>query len=245
MEFNTDPQLMAAVTPDSSLEPLKLLLLLEEHFEETGEIITIEELLMTKKTANTNEGTPTEDLDRKDLSELPVLNERAPNAIGILYVDSHFHAHFTDEIVRLKKANASSLYWTAMMITEFGVNPTYEDVFEDAPAVASSPDDEVYNRELHPSSYAFSGQDDRMPVSGSQYANIMRNAETIQRNTLVISILESAGYSAEHVTREEMFHELDGMQRSRDAKRKQDGDNKVVATKQRRRAAAKTVNCGV
>lgn len=242
MEFATDPQLMAAVTPDTNLEPTRLLEILEDHWEETGELVTIEEYLMTKQT-KTPETTPA--VTDAVSKELPKLNEQGPSAIGILYIDSHFHAHFTDEIVRLKRSNASSLYWTAMMITPFGENPTFEDVFDVAPGVASNPDGEIYNKELVPASYAFQNQDERMAVSASQYANVMRNAETIQRNTLVINILKGAGYSADHITREEMFQELDAQQRQRDAMKKKQDDDAETASRVRRKEAGRTVDCGV
>ena len=250
MEFATDPQLMAAVTPDESLEPLRLLIMLEEHFEQTGELVTIEEYLMTNPKKQTEK--PEVELDvvaeptnATDLAGLPQLNIRTSSTIGVLFIDANFHAHMTDQAQKLKEANASNLYWIAMMIGEFGAFPTFEDVFEVAPAVASNPDGEVYNRELVADSYAFQNQDARKGITGKQYANIMRNAQFIQANTLVINLLKSAGYSADDVTREQMYQDLDTKQRLNVANRKANDDNRTIAGRARMHEAAKLVDCGV
>lgn len=240
MEFPTDPQLMAAVTPDSSLEPLSLLLKLEEHFEETGELISIEEYLMTAK-KQTPEATPA--TERPE--DLAMLNKRMDGCIGLLHVDSSLHSHLQEQAEQLKRMNVQNLYWIAMMLTDFGTLPTKEQVLETAPAVSSAPDSFIYNRELVPDSYAFQNQDTRTAVSGKQYASIMQNAERIQRNALTIRILKKAGYTADHVSKDDVFQELDGTQRMRQAQTKANADNAKRVQAQALKEAATQVDIGI
>jgi len=190
VEFATDPQLMAAVTPDSRLEPTRILQLLEEHWEETGELISIEDYLMSG-----NKPKPEVAPEAETTEETPLvyLNKRSDKTIGLLHITTHFHAHMTEEAARLRRNNVWNLYWIAMMIGEFGSLPTFEDVFEVAPSIGSAPDQFVLNRELVADSYAFQNQDTRKLISGKQYARIMQNAERIQANTLVINLLKEAG----------------------------------------------------
>lgn len=234
---------MAAVTPDSRLEPTAVLQAIEDHWEETGEHLTVEEYLtVSKKTDNPNEA-PVEPTNAEDISNLPHLNARSAATVGILFIDVNFHAHCTEQSVLLKEANASNLYWIAMMLGEFGTLPSFEDVFEIAPGVASNPDEFVFNRELHPAGYT--RNDDSRGITGKQYANILRNAEFIQKNTLVINLLKGAGYSADDLTQEQMYQDLDTKQRLRNSTNKANDDNKAVAAKVRMRNAAKSVDCGV
>lgn len=240
MEFATDPQLMAAVTPDSSLEPLSILERLEEHWEETGELLTIEEFLMTSK----SKPTPQEETVERDES-LPLLNAKMDGCIGLLHIDAALHSHHQEQTEYLKRANVQNLYWIALMLTDYGTLPTKEQVLETAPAVATAPDSFIYNRELVPDSYAFQNQDSRTPVSGKQYASIMQNAERIQRNTLVIRLLKKAGYTADHVNKDEIFQELDGTQRMKQAQTKANADNAKRAQQQALKEAASQVDCGI
>lgn len=247
MEFCTDPQLMAAVTPDTSLEPSAILECIEDHYAETGVLLSVEEYLMTakKQTPEVNEDVNAEPTNLEDLAHLPQLNTRSASTIGVLFIDTNFHAHMTEQAVSLKEANASNLYWIAMMLGEFGSFPDFEDVFEIAPGVAAKPDEFVYNRELYPAGHAFQSQDERKGISGKQYANIMRNAEFIQKNTLVINLLKGAGYSADDLTQVQMYQDLDTKQRLKTSTNKANDDNKAIAAKQRMRQAAKSVDCGV
>jgi hypothetical protein len=233
---------MAAVTPDSRLEPTEILQAIEDYQEETGVLLSIEEYLNVSKNTDKPNDAP-EPTNAEDIGNLPQLNARSPATIGILFIDVNFHAHCTEQSVLLKEANASNLYWIAMMLGEFGTLPSFEDVFEIAPGVASNPDEFVFNRELHPAGYT--RNDDSRGITGKQYANILRNAEFIQKNTLVINLLKGAGYSADDLTQEQMYQDLDTKQRLRNSTNKTNDDNKAVAAKVRMRNAAKSVDCGV
>jgi hypothetical protein len=57
--------------------------------------------------------------------------------------------------------------------------------------------------------------------------------------------LKGAGYSADDLTQEQMYQDLDTKQRLRNSTNKTNDDNKAVAAKVRMRNAAKSVDCGV
>lgn len=244
LEFPTDPQLMAEVTADDRYDPLLILLTLELEVE-SGELSSIEEYFeMTKSTTKetTSESTPVTTDDAKDVI---FLNKPMPNAMGALYIDANAHAYFTEEAARLKKRQVNSLYWVAMYTCGFDELPTQDDVFNKAQQIVAAPDAHLYVRDNHSDSHAYHEQETRQAVSGNQYARIMENAQSVLRNAPVIKLLESLGYTADHLTRTDLYTEVNEVQKARVMKRKGQEDRNKLAQKQVMQAASTQVNFGI
>lgn len=244
LEFPTDPQLMQEVTPDTRYDPLLILLTLELEVE-SGELSSIEEYFeMSKQSTKetTNESTDTVEDAVKDII---FLNKPMPNAMGALYIDANAHAYFTEEASRLKKRQANSLYWIAMYTCGFDELPTQEEVFGKAQQIVAAPDAHLYVRDNYNDSHAYHEQETRQAVSGNQYARIMENATSVLRNAPVIKLLESLGYTADHLTRTDLFTEVNEVQKARVQKRKGQEDRNKLAQKQVMQAASTEVNFGL
>jgi hypothetical protein len=228
-EFNTDPSTMSEMTSDTSLNPEELLIAAEE---EGYDIISIlEETQMSKKEETTTK--PTLSVDNK----LPLLNEQPGNCIGVLHMTPGMHAHLQNEAERLRRAQVSNLWWIAAFAGEYGVQPTIEDVFNTAPAIAEDVDSFIYDRQAMPDGYQDTSG--RTPRTTNQYRSIEDNARRLLDNQDVINTLKEAGYTADHITGREMYDDLAERARKREVERRAKEDNAARVQKVKLEEAAK------
>jgi hypothetical protein len=93
----------------------------------------------------------------------------------------------------------------ASAVCEFGVEPTFEQVFEDAAPIAYSPDTYVFNRELNnhlddaedrdePGIQEPHRFDTRKGLTGKQYEWLMRNSRFVLENGDVLKEFRKQGY---------------------------------------------------
>ena len=228
MDYPPDPLTMAEMTADTAPTPEELLLRCEEegtNFEDYLEVITMSE---SKDKAKTE--TPTVD------SKLPLLNDKPKACIGLLHMTTDLHSLLQDEAERLRRSQVNNLWWIATFAGEFGENPTIEDVFNTAPAMAENMDIFIYDRQAMPDGY----QDDqgRLPRSAKQYKSIEDNARRLLDNQVAINTLASAGYHADHLTARDLFGELDEKARLRNVQRKAADDNAKIAQRTRMETVA-------
>jgi len=243
LEFPTDPQLMQEVTPDSRYDPLYMLIEIE-YAVKRGEYSSIEEFFeMSNKQTKSEQSETTETAPAKP--ELQALNTPMPGALGYIYIDTNAHAHFTEEAARLKKRIVNALYWIAQYTGDFGVLPTFEDVFEKAQMIAAAPDAHLFVRDNNYDSHQFHEQETRQAVSGSQMFRIEQNSRTVLTLGPVIKMLATLGYNADHLTREDLYTEVNEQQRQRNLSKAAQDDNAKLAQKQRMQAASKNVDFGV
>lgn len=213
-EFATDPHTLAEMSADTaSLTPEQIV----EMCEEEG--ISVEEALDaqtgTKTMSKNDTNTPTETTDEK---VLPLLNEKPANCIGLLHMTPALHANLQDRAEQLRRQQVNNLYWIAMFFGEYGEQPTIEDVFHTAPAIAEDMDSFVYDRQQMPDGY----QDDtgRTGRTTKQYKSIEDNAGRLLENQAAIETLKAAGYTADHLTARELYDALAETARKRDLDRK-------------------------
>lgn len=241
LEFPTDPQTMQEMTPDSRYDPLVMLLEIEVAVQ-AGELNSIEEYFeMSNKQSEKTETTPA----APATPELLALNTPMPGALGFIYIDTNAHAHFKDEAARLKRRIVNALYWIAQYTGDFGVLPSMEDVFEKAQMIAVAPDAHLYVRDNNYDSHQFHEQETRQAVSGSQMFRIEQNSKTVLQLAPVIKMLATLGYDADHLTREDLYTEVNEQQRQRNQARNAQEDNAKLAQKQRMQAASKQVDLGL
>jgi hypothetical protein len=219
-EFATDPHTLAEMSADTVPGPCEILERMEEEEEVTGIHLTVEEVLdaqtgtktMSKNDTNT---TPEAKADEKPLG---FLNDRPANCLGLLHMTPSLHAHLQNEAERLRRGQVSNLWWIAAFYGEYGVQPTIEDVFHTAPAIAEDLDSFIFDRQQMPDGY----QDDtgRTGRTTNQYKSIEQNALRLLENQGAIDTLKSAGYTADHLTARELYDALAETARKRDLDRK-------------------------
>jgi len=231
VEFPTDPLTMAEMTADTRAGPLELLVQCEE------EGVDILFYLEGNSNMSTNSDKTKKDAVDLEDSQLPALNKRPDNCIGILYMTAALHALLQDEAERLRKSQVSNLWWIATFAGEFGERPTIEDVFNTAPAIAENVDLFIYDRQAMPDGYQ--DAQGRLPRSAKQYKSIDDNSSRLLDNQVAIETLEEASYQADHLKARDLFQDLDQKARMRDVSRKAGEDNAKVAQRTRMEAAAK------
>ena len=239
-EFCTDPSTMAEMTMDHSPSPEELCMLAEEEGMDISLYLDEGNLNMSKTETKTNTNTTpvVEPIDKDDARELPFLNSKPEaNVLGLLFVTRDLHAHLQNEAERLRRAQVSNLWWIAAFAGEYGEQPTIEDVFHTAPAIAEDVDAFIYDRQAMPNGY----QDDsgRIGRTTNQYRSIEDNAARLLENQVVINTLKAAGYNADHLTAREMYDALAEQARKRDIERKAKEDNASRVQKMKLEEAAK------
>lgn len=235
-EFCTDPSTMAEMTMDHSPSPEELCMLAEEEGMDISLYLDEGNLNMTK--TNTETKTPVEPIDVADAQGMPYLNSKPEaNVLGLLFVTRDLHAHLQNEAERLRRAQVSNLWWIAAFAGEYGEQPTIEDVFHTAPAIAEDVDAFIYDRQAMPNGY----QDDsgRIGRTTNQFRSIEDNAARLLENQVVINTLKAAGYNADHLTAREMYDGLAEKARGRDIERKAKEDNASRVQKMKLEEAAK------
>ena len=235
-EFCTDPSTMAEMTMDHSPSPEELCMRAEEEGMDISLYLDEGNLNMTK--TNTETKTPVEPIDVADAQNMPYLNSKPEaNVLGLLFVTRDLHAHLQNEAERLRRAQVSNLWWIAAFAGEYGEQPTIEDVFHTAPAIAEDVDAFIYDRQAMPNGY----QDDsgRIGRTANQFRSIEDNAARLLENQVVINTLKAAGYNADHLTAREMYDALAETARKRDVERKAKEDNASRVQKMKLEEAAK------
>jgi hypothetical protein len=242
-EFCTDPSTMAEMTMDHSPTPEELCILAEEEgvdislYLNEGNLNMSNKTPTTPKTAKLDVPAPAK-LDVPAERELPFLNTMPEaNVLGLLFVTKDLHAHLQNEAERLRRAQVSNLWWIAAFAGEYGEQPTIEDVFHTAPAIAEDVDAFIYDRQALPNGY----QDDRGRIgrTTNQYRSIEDNAGRLLENQVVINTLKAAGYTADHLTARELYSALAEQGRKRDVERKAREDNAARVQRMKLQEAAK------
>lgn len=236
-EFATDPHVMAELTADQSPSPEDLCIRAEEEGEDIHQLLDEETSTMSKKDQTSTE-TKTDTVEEAVSKELPLLNEQPANCIGLLHMTPSMHAHLQNEAERLRRAQVSNLWWIAAFAGEYGEQPTPEDVFHTAPAIAEDVDAFIYDRQAMPDGY----QDDsgRIGRTTNQYRSIEDNARRLLENQAVIKTLKEAGYTADHLTARELYDDLAERARKRDVERKAKEDNAKRVQEMKLKEAAKS-----
>lgn len=213
-EFATDPHTLAELTADTTPSPEDLIMRCEE------EEISVEEVLGTytgTQTMSKNDTNTTPETTKEE-KPLGFLNERPANCLGLLHMTPSLHAHLQNEAERLRRGQVSNLWWIAAFYGEYGEQPTIEDVFHTAPAIAEDLDSFIFDRQQMPDGY----QDDtgRTGRTTNQYKSISDNAQRLLDNQAAIETLAAAGYTADHLTARELYDALAQTARKRDLDRK-------------------------
>lgn len=229
MEYPTDPHVMANMTIDTDDGPLELL----ERCEDEGVDISFYQLQgNSAMTTSEKKATPAV------IDDLPALNKKPDNCIGVLYMTADLHALLQNEAERLRKSQVSNLWWIATFAGEYGERPSIEDVFSNAPAIAENVDLFIYDRQQMPDGYQ--DAQGRLPRSAKQYKSIDDNATRLLENQVAIDTLEEASYNADHLKARDLFGDLDQKARMRDLGRKGQEDNAKIAQRTRMAEAAKS-----
>lgn len=228
MEYPTDPHVMANMTIDTDDGPLELL----ERCEDEGVDISFYQLQGNSDMATEKKVNPAV------IDDLPALNKRPDNCIGVLYMTADLHALLQNEAERLRKSQVSNLWWIATFAGEYGERPSIEDVFSNAPAIAENVDLFIYDRQQMPDGYQ--DAQGRLPRSAKQYKSIDDNATRLLENQVAIDTLEEASYNADHLKARDLFGDLDQKARMRDLGRKGQEDNAKIAQRTRMAEAAKS-----
>lgn len=230
-EFATDPHTLAEMSADTaSMQPDELLELIEALEESEGVSLTVEEVLDAStrtQTMTKPASTPTPTTEKV----LPLLNKQPANCIGLLHMTPALHADLQNRAEQLRRMQVSNLYWIAAFYGEYGEQPTIEDVFHTAPAIAEDMESFIYDRQQKPNGY----QDPagRTGRTSNQYKSIEDNAGRLLDNQASIETLKAAGYTADHLTARELFDALAEDARKREMNRKVADENaaKVKAMK--------------
>lgn len=233
-EHPTDPSTMADNTADDTLTPEQILEMCEEEGVDVDFILRGDYNMSAKAKDNR------EPIDTADAQDLPFLNSRPEaNTLGVLFVTKDLHAHLQSEAERLRRGQVSNLWWIATFaLCEFGTQPTIEQVFHEAPAIAEDMDSFIYDRQAMPDGYQ--DPDGRIPRSTNQYRSIEDNAGRLLNNQTVIKTLTEAGYTADHLTPRELYEALAETARKRDVERKARDENASFVQKRKMEEAAKS-----
>ena len=185
--------------------------------EEEG--ISVEEVLdASTETQTMSDKSKTPAVETTSDKTLPFLNEKPANCLGLLHMTPALHAHLQNEAERLRRGQVSNLWWIAAFYGEYGEQPTIEDVFHTAPAIAEDPDSFIFDRQQMPDGY----QDEtgRTGRTSNQYKSICDNAQRLLDNQAAIETLKAAGYTADHLTAKELYDALAETARKRELDRK-------------------------
>lgn len=138
----------------------------------------------------------------------------------------------------------SNLYWVAALtLTEYGVDPTRDEVLNDAFPAAVSFDSIAYNREQEHDSYAAMGDDSRKGLSGVAFQMAERNAlEAITLNAHLVT-LRSMGITPTRDTAD-VIDEVIVRARESSTKRKLVAEAKESLRRGRMKEAASKVATG-